>query len=96
METDIPVTATHVYLSYRFNTGFERREGDSTGAGLDSRFDVQVSQRLPFLDFTSAQWQVLVAVKNLFRDTTRDSSVYDELLVVKPPTRILGGVVVRF
>ncbi len=96
LETDLPVTATHVYLAYKFNTGFARLEGVTLGAGLDSRFDLQVTQRLPFLDFTSAQWQVLVAVKNLFRDTTRDSSVYDELLVVKPPTRILGGVVVRF
>jgi hypothetical protein len=96
LETDIPVTATHVYLAYRVNTGFERRDGDATGAGLDSRFDLEVTQRLPFLSFTSAQWQVLVAVKNLFRDSPRDSSVYDELLVVKPPTRILGGVVVRF
>ena len=86
-----------MYIAYRVNTGFARFGGDdATGVGLDSRFDLQVTQRLPFLGFTSAQWQVLVAVKNLFRDTTRDSSVYDELLVVKPPTRILGGVVVRF
>lgn len=96
VETDIPIIATHVYLTYKINTGFARRESDGTRAGLDSRFDLQVTQRLPFLDFTSAQWQGLVAVKNLFRDTTRDSSVYDELLVVRPPTRVLGGVVVRF
>ena len=97
VETVLPVTATQVYVAYRVNTGFARFGGDDTsGAGLDSRFDVQVTQRLPFLGFTSAQWQVLVAVKNLFRDASRDGSVYDELLVVKPPTRILGGVVVRF
>ncbi len=96
LETDLPLTATHVYLAYRIDTGFTRREGDATAPGFDSRFDVQVTQRLPFLDFTAAQWQVLVAVKNVFRDAARDGSVYDELLVVKPPTRILGGVVVRF
>ena len=39
---------------------------------------------------------MLVAVKNMFRDGARDSSVYDELLVVKPPTRVLGGFVVKF
>ena len=96
VETDLPVTATHVYVAYRLNGGFTRRDGDGISPGFDSRFDVQVTQRLPFLDFTAAQWQVLVAVKNLFRDSARDSSVYDELLVVKPPTRVLGGFVVRF
>jgi hypothetical protein len=97
VETVLPVTATQVYVAYRVNTGFARFGGDdTTGAGLDSRFDFQVTQRLPFLGFTSADWQVLLAVKNLFRDASKDGSVYDELLVVKPPTRILGGVVVRF
>ena len=96
LETDLPLTETHVFVAYRINTGFLRREGDAAGPGFDSRFDVQVTQRLPFLDFTSAQWQVLLVVKNVFRDQARDSSAYDELLVVKPPTRILGGFVVRF
>ena len=96
VETDVPLTATHVYLAYRVNNAFVTREEDGLGSGLDSRFDLQVTQRLPFLDFTSARWQVLVAVKNMFRDGARDSSVYDELLVVKPPTRVLGGFVVKF
>ncbi len=96
VETDLPLTATHVYLAYRLNTGFVTGDPEGYAPGLDSRFDVQVTQRLPFLDFTSARWQVLVAVKNMFRDGARDSSIYDELLVVKPPTRVLGGFVVKF
>ena len=96
LETDLPVTATHVYFAYRLNTAFAAAADEGIGPGLDSRFDVQVTQRLPFLDFTAARWQVLVAVKNMFRDGARDSSVYDELLVVKPPTRVLGGFVVKF
>jgi hypothetical protein len=97
VETVLPVTATQVYVAYRFNTGFARFGGsDTPGTGLDSRFDVQITQRLPSFGFTSAQWQVLVAVKNLFRDASKDGSYYDELFVVRPPTRILGGVVVRF
>jgi hypothetical protein len=96
LEADVPFTATHVLVAARVNTGFAKRETDGLTTGLDSRFDFQVTQRLPFLDFTSAQWQVLVAVKNMFRETTRDSSVYDELLVIKPPTRLLGGFVVKF
>jgi hypothetical protein len=95
VETDVPRTETHVLVACRLNTGFLRREGQA-GQGLDSRFDVELTQRLRFLDFTSTEWQVLLVVKNVFRDTARDSSAYDELLVVRPPTRILGGVVVRF
>ncbi len=96
IEADLPLTETHVFVAYRLNSGFARQDGESAGAGFDSRFDVEVAQRLPFLDFTTAHWQVLFVVKNVFRDVARDSSVYDELLVYKPPTRILGGFVVRF
>jgi hypothetical protein len=64
----------------------------STGA----RFDVQVNQALPFLNFTKAQWDMLVAVRNMFKEDLFDGSIYDELLVVRPPKRVLGGVTVRF
>ena len=57
---------------------------------------MQVNQALPFLNFTNAQWEMLVAVSNLFRDDWARRSVYDELLVVRPPKRVLGGVTVRF
>jgi hypothetical protein len=97
IETVLPVTATQVYVAYRLNTGFARFAGsDPNGAGLDSRFDLQVTQRLPSFGLSSAQWQVLVAVKNLFRDSSKGGSMYDELFVVRPPMRILGGVMVRF
>ena len=66
------------------------------GSGFDTRFDVQVNQALPFLNFTSADWEVLVSVCNLFRDSTMERSIYDELLVVHPPKRVVGGLRVRF
>ncbi len=45
------------------------RCGDRTPATTrPARFEVQVNQALPFLNFTSAQWEMLVAVRNLFRD----------------------------
>ena len=68
----------------------------SDPAGLDGRFDVQVRQSLPFLDFSSAKWEMLVTVRNFFRDATTDQSIYDELLVVRPPKRIVGGLTLRF
>lgn len=94
LETDFARTATRVYVLYRLNTGYA--QADAEDPGLDSRFDVQVNQALPFLDFTSAQWEVLVAVRNVFHDSTNERSIYDELLVVRPPKRIVGGVRVRF
>jgi len=39
---------------------------------------------------------VLVGVRNLFRDPTDAGSVYDEVLVVRPPKRVIGGVLVKF
>jgi hypothetical protein len=65
-------------------------------SGANTRFDVQVNQSLPFLNFSSAQWEMLVAVSNLFKEDWADTSVYDELFVVRPPKRVLGGVTVRF
>jgi hypothetical protein len=39
---------------------------------------------------------VLLGLRNLFRDATDPGSVYDELLVVRPPKRVVGGFLVRF
>lgn len=96
VETDIPETATRVYAAYKINSGFATTGLPVGDPRLDVRFDVQVSQRLPFLSFTSADWQVLVAVRNLFRDGSEGASVYDELLVLRPPKRIVGGLLVKF
>jgi outer membrane receptor protein involved in Fe transport len=94
-ETHVPETATRVLVLYRLSNGFAH-PGSGPAAGLDARFDVQVRQALPFLNFTSAKWEMLVAVRNFFRETAPDQSVYDELLVVRPPKRIVGGVTMRF
>jgi hypothetical protein len=95
-ETAISQTSTHVYVLYKLNSGFARQTPDDQEPGFDARFDIQVNQALPFMDFTSADWEVLVAVCNLFRDAVGERSIYDELLVIRPPKRVLGGVRVRF
>jgi hypothetical protein len=96
VETAIAPTSTHVYVLYKLNSGFARQSPDEEAPGFAARFDIQVNQALPFMDFTSADWEVLVAVCNLFRDAVGERSVYDELLVIRPPKRVLGGVRVRF
>jgi hypothetical protein len=95
IETAVPETSTRVVVLYRVSNGFAHRAVDE-GAGLDSRFDFQVRQSLPFLDFSTAKWEMLVGIRNFFRETSAEQSVYDELLVVRPPKRIVGGLTMRF
>jgi TonB dependent receptor-like, beta-barrel len=95
LETAIPETATRVVVVYKVNTGYARVDQTQPGPGLDARFNVQLNQALP-IDFAGTRWEVLVGVRNLFRDPTDPASVYDELLVVRPPKRVVGGFLVRF
>jgi hypothetical protein len=92
VESIVASTSTRVFVLYKMNTAFA-----GSGSPLaNARFDVQINQALPFVSFTSAHWEMLVAVSNVFREQTSDGSVYDELLVVRPPKRVLGGVTVKF
>ena len=79
IRADVPETATKVLMLYRLSNGFARAasqvtDGQLDRPGFDSRFDVQVRQSLPFLDFSAARWEMLVAVRNFFRDTSDDQS----------------------
>jgi TonB-dependent receptor-like protein/carboxypeptidase family protein len=95
IETDVPETSTRVVVVYRVSNSFGHHPVDDA-LGLDSRFGVQVHQSLPFLDFSTAKWEMLLGVRNFFREASADQSVYDELLVVRPPKRIVGGLTMRF
>ena len=96
VETDVPLTATRVFVLYKINDAFARGD-DPSHAALDYRFDVQVNQALPFMPFSSAaRWEVVFGLRNLFRETADAGSLYDELLVVRPPKRVIGGVLIRF
>jgi len=110
IETDVPETATHVVVLYRVSNAFSRSGSAVEPVGtkrlaqtpadvhpaLDARFDVQIRQALPFMDFSTAKWEMLIGVRNFFRDAAPDQSVYDELLVVRPPKRIVGGLTLKF
>jgi hypothetical protein len=78
------------------NSAYIRADGSESRPGLDGRWDVQVIQALPFMRFTSADWEMLVGVRNLFRESFAEASVYDELLVARPPKRLIGGITVKF
>jgi hypothetical protein len=96
LETEVPQSATRVFILYKMNSAYIRADGSETRPGLDGRWDVQVSQGLPFMNFTSAEWEMLVGVRNMFRESFTESSIYDELLVARPPKRLVGGITVKF
>jgi hypothetical protein len=96
VESVVAPTATRLFVIYKMNAAFDAARTLGAVSGTNTRFDVQVNQSLPFLNFSSAQWEMLVAVSNLFKEDWAETSVYDELFVVRPPKRVLGGVTVRF
>ena len=98
IEADVPETSTRVLVLYRISNGFAHPAATAVSdrTALDARFDVQVRQSLPFMDFSTAKWEMLVGVRNFFRETAPDQSIYDELLVVRPPKRVVGGLTLKF
>jgi hypothetical protein len=90
----LPLTETRVFVLYKLNSRFANPGPTTTSLG--ARFDLQFTQGLPFLSAGGADWEMLVAVRSLFREELLDTSVYDEIFVVRPPKRVVGGVTVRF
>jgi hypothetical protein len=94
VDTTLPSTATRLFVVYKVGSRFADRNDPAPGPG--ARFDVQVNQALPFLAGAGGQWEMLVAVRSLFREELLEASVFDELFVVRPPKRVVGGVTVKF
>jgi hypothetical protein len=95
IDAKIPETATKVSLGYRVNTSFSR-QGAAAMPFVHGRFDIELRQALPLHPTRGSNTELLLVVRNLFRDLGEAGSMYDELLTVAPPMRIMGGVQVRF
>jgi hypothetical protein len=96
LETEIPYSATRVVVLYKLNNAFAAADRTAATPAFGARFDLQVNQALPFMNFHSSQWEMLVGVRNLFHESLANTSAYDELLVVRPPKRLVGGLTVKF
>lgn len=96
LQASIPETSTRVVARCRVSTAFARLTPEGVGSGLDTRFDVQVTQTLPFAPLEGSSWELLVALRSLFHEPNPGASLYDELLVVDPPRQLVGGLVVHF
>ena len=95
VETFIEGTDTRVVAFYRVNKMSPEHDGPAASS-VSTRFDVQLSQGLPFLGaLTRGDWDFLLAVRNLFYDTP-EGAFLDEVAVANPPKRVLGGISVRF
>ena len=96
LETFVPETNTRVAALYRFNCLSPVGAGEEGAAIRSNRFDVQLNQGLPFLGgWTRADWDLLLAVRNVFYETSEGAAL-DEVAIAHPPTRVLGGVAVSF
>ncbi len=97
LEALIPETSTRVSVAYRVNSAFTGQDGgEGLAAMFDGRFAVQLRQVLPLQTLGAGRIEFMVSVSNLFRDPQNAGSFYDELLTVRTPRRVLGGVQVRF
>jgi hypothetical protein len=99
LETVIDWSDTRVAALFRLNALADDAPPATRGTAppaTSSRFDVQLTQGLPFLQpLTRADWEVLVAVRNMFYEASQ-AGFLDELAVQDPPTRVVGGISVRF
>jgi outer membrane receptor protein involved in Fe transport len=99
LETIIDWSDTRVAARCRLNSLTDDRGASPPGAPRTwaaTRFDVQLTQGLPFLEpLTRADWELLVAVRNMFYEASQGGFL-DELAVQDPPTRVVGGISVRF
>ena len=96
LEASIPDTSTILSVAYRVNSAFTRQDAEGLAVMFDGRFAVQLRQALPLRTLGGARIEFMVSVSNLFRDPQNSGSFYDELLTVRTPRRVLGGVQVRF
>jgi hypothetical protein len=97
VETFIDWSDTRLAAFYRINTLSGEPDGRGARSPLaNSRFDIQLTQGLPFMQpLTRADWEVLLTVRNLFYEASEGGTL-DELAVLHPPKRVLGGISIRF
>jgi outer membrane receptor protein involved in Fe transport len=100
VQTVIERSDTRLTVYYRINALSldDPAEAEAMAQPLTTktRFDVQFSQGVPFLgSLTRAEWDLLLALRNVFYEPDEGGTL-DEMAVFKPPTRVLGGISVRF
>ncbi len=100
VQTQIRQTRTRVLAMYRLSThptlAPSLVRGSRGANAMDFRFNLQVHQLLPFVGWNNTQWELMVAVRNLFYANFEDGTFLEEMSVIDSPARVLGGVTVHF
>lgn len=99
VETHIDATKTRFLAVYRLIRHPAMIPSTDASAGVSqiaTRFNVQVYQVLPFVGTQSTDWELMIALRNLFYEDVQGTSLLDEVAVIDSPRRLLGGVSVRF
>jgi hypothetical protein len=96
VDADIPESETSVSFAYRASSAFARARSDGAAPSAHGRFDLEIHQGLPYRPLRGSRLELLLAIRNLFRDPRAEGSLYDELLTIAPPLRLMGGVRIRF
>ena len=91
--TEIPETATRVFVFYKINTGYTRSDTSQLRPGLDARFDVQINQALPF-ELGGTRWEVLLGLAQSVPGSQR-SGVRLRRVARRPATQAGGRRVPR-
>lgn len=96
IEASVPRTSTRLTIVYRAS----RAQGPTSAAFVptlaNGRFDLEVHQTLPFKPLNGGTSEVLFGVRTLYHDLCDVASLYDELLTLAPPLRVVGGVRLKF
>jgi hypothetical protein len=96
LDTFLRLTDTRLVAFYRLNSLSPDDGAGDQSTSVNRRFDFQLTQGLPFLaEMTQADWELLVAYRNLFYEEY-EGAILDEVAVVNPPKRIMGGIAIRF
>jgi len=95
LNAEIPESNTHITMSYRLNNLFSAGDGGQLPVG-SGRFEIELHQGLPYQPIHGGRVEFLFSIRNLMRDLNARGSLYDELLTVSPPLRVMGGVQVKF
>ena len=96
LETEVPADSDPPVRALRVNNAFAHARRPDPSPSLDYRFDVQVNQALPFMPFPARALGSARGPPQALPRSQRSGSIYDELLVVRPPKRVVGGVLIRF
>jgi hypothetical protein len=96
VSAQIPESSTRLSVAYRISSAFSQDTGENRAPALGGRFDIEMRQMLPYRLSRGSTLELLFAARSLSRDFREPGSLYDELLTVAPPMRVLGGLQVRF